>query len=371
MVGKTKLLLAGMIVSGLAVMSGGVSPVVAQDVFHDPVLGSNLSAPATFDGLYAGVSFGLMNSNKKVFYPNENGYRVPAGVFAGYNAQLTPWMVAGVEAQLEGAYEWQDQTLGYNAFALGRLGLLTAEDFAVYEMAGLGLIDGRGAYALGVGVEQKVTDRFSMRAEALSFGQFNPPSDVTDYGGVMGMKIMLGGLWYLSDGTRSLAEASSFETTKTRFTGPYLGLYAGGGYNPQHNFFGGDNDFYGWHITRFVQGGIAGWNYEVAPMVRAGGEIQAGLNYNTSGQVGTEVQALARVGLVPFDGLMVYGSGGVGAIDTVPAYSLGGGVEYALWGKNTLRFDVHALGEIDPGPPFNATGFSAVKFAFGTLWHLD
>lgn len=360
--------LAGAVAVGLALMPmGGAS---AGDLFHDPVLGADMSAPKAFDGLYAGVSFGLMNSNQKVFYPNTNGYRVPAGVFAGYNHQFTPWLVGGVEAQLEGAYEWEAGTLGYNAFLLGRVGVLTSPDFAVYEMAGFGLIDSNSAYALGVGVEQQVSDSFAVRLESLSFGQLSPRAGVANYKGVMGMKLMLGGVWYLRDGSESFDESSPFSAVPTRFTGPYLGLYAGGGYNSGHNFFGGDT-FYGWHITRFMQGGVAGWNYEVASMLRVGGELQAGLNYNTSGQIGTDAQLLARVGLVPFDGVMAYASGGVGMIDMVPAYALGGGVEYALWGRNSLRLDALALGEINPGPPYNVSGFSALKFSVGTLWHFD
>lgn len=355
---------------GLAATLVGGAALAEDNGLYLPQFDASMLQAATFDGPYAGVSFGLMNSNQFVFYPNANGYRVPAGGFVGYNYQISPWLYVGVEAQGELAYEWQANTLGYNAFVLGRVGLMTREDFAVYQMAGLGLIDGRGAYGLGIGAEQHLSDSFSVRAEALGFGQVAPPAGITDYKGIMGMKILVGAQWYLRDASQSLADASPFDPTPTRFSGPYFGVYAGGGYNPGHNFFGGDA-FYGYHITRFFQGGIAGWNAELAPMIRAGGEIQAGINYNTSGQVGTDAEALARIGVVPFDGTLVYASGGLGMIDGVPAYALGGGVEYALWGRNTLRFDVQALGQITPGAPYNVSGFSAVKGTFGTLWHFD
>lgn len=362
------LILAGAVATGLAAST--IVSVQAADLFHDPVLSAEISAPKSFDGLYAGVSLGLMNSNKMVFYPNVNGYRALAGVYGGYNKQINPWLIAGFETQLDGAYEWEANTVGYNAFALGQLGLLTREDFAVYEVAGLGLIDGKTAYAVGVQAEQKLSDTFSVRAESLSFGQLAPAGGVPNYKGIMGMKLTLGAHWYLRSGTESFAEASPFSQTLTRFAGPYLGLYAGGAYNPSSNFFGGDA-FYGWHITRFVQGGIAGWNYDLGSMFRAGGEIQAGINYNTSGNIGVDAQALARIGIVPFDGLMVYATGGVGLLEAQPAYTLGGGIENALWGKNTLRLDVQVLGEINPGPFINKSGFSALKFSLGTLWHFD
>ncbi|MBU1175622.1 MAG: hypothetical protein KKH72_09495 [Alphaproteobacteria bacterium] len=353
-----------------------IPPVAAEEAgLFGPRFDTSLMQSARFDGPYAGIAVGLMNANQMVFYPNANGYRVPAGVFAGYNSQLTPWMFAGVEAQFEGAYEWQDNTFGTNAFALARLGLLTADDFAVYQMAGLGLIDGNSAYALGIGAEQSLGESFALRTEALSFGQLAARSGVAHYGGVMGMKITAGALWYLGDGRQSIAEASAFEASPfdaspTRFSGRYFGVYAGGGYNPSHTFFGGDT-FYGWHITRFFQGGIAGWNYDTGTMFRIGSEVQGGINYNTSGQIGTDIQALARVGAVPMDGVMVYAAGGVGMIENIAAYALGGGVEYALWGHNTARLDVQALGQINPGPPYNTPGFSAVKATVGTLWHFD
>lgn len=352
-----------------AVLAAGAAEAQDAGLFA-PQYDSAMMQAEPFEGLYGGVAFGLMNSNKKVFYPNANGYRVPAGVFAGYNWRLTPWLVGGVEAQLEGAYEWQANTFGTNAFALARLGFMTSDDFAVYEMAGLGLIDGNSAYALGIGLEQRVTDTFSIRAESLGFGQLVAPAGVTHYGGVMGMKITAGALWYLSDGTQSVSTASPFARQTTRFSGPYLGLYAGGGYNPSNTFFGGDA-FYGWHITRFFQGGIAGWNYDTGSIFRVGGEVQAGVNFNTSGQIGTDAQVLARVGAVPFDGLMVYATGGFGVVNNETAYTIGGGAEYAVWGPNTLRLDVQALGRTNPALPYNTAGITAVKATIGTLWHLN
>ena len=106
-------------------------------------------------------------------------------------------------------------------------------------------------------------------------------------------------------------------------------------------------------------------------MLRAGGEIQGGINYNTSGQVGADAQALARIGFVPMDGVMAYADAGVGFIDAFPAYVVGGGVEYAYWGQNSIRADVQVLGQLDPGPPYNVSGFSATKVTLGTIWHLD
>ena len=67
----------------------------ADDVLHDPSLSSALTAPSPFSGLYAGVSFGLMNANRQVFYPDVNGYRVPAGVVRRLSIRCCAGMTAG------------------------------------------------------------------------------------------------------------------------------------------------------------------------------------------------------------------------------------------------------------------------------------
>lgn len=361
------------IVSGLGfALLLGTAPAVAQSgLYFNPQITPALTGPTFFEGLYAGVQFGLMNSNKQVFYANTNTYRVPAGGMAGYNMQLTPWLVAGVEAQAEATLDWTTGTGGYNGFVLARMGLLTRDDFMLYHFAGLGVIDGRSAYAIGVGGEQALSDNFSVRGDILSFGQLSAPAGVTHYGGIMGMKITAGALWHIRDGGGVVQNGpSAFGATPTDFRGPYLGVYAGSAVDPPVNFFVG-NTTYGWHLSRFAQGAIAGWTYDLGSSFRVGAEVQGGITYNTSGNIGLDGEVLARLGLVPAKGWMVYASGGLGVLENRPAYAFGGGVEYALWGRNSVRLDVQMLGEINPAPPINAAGITATKVTLGSLWHFN
>lgn len=344
-----------------------------NNIWFNPELETELVTPSAFDGLYAGISLGLANNNFNTFYTSTvNTYRIPAGVFVGYNRQITPWLLAGVELQGEVAMDWTTAATDFRILGLGRVGYLLADDFVLYQMAGLGLINGRSAYAIGMGLEQSVSKDFAIRAEAIAYGQLSAPASITNYGGFTLMKIAAGAVWHFGDyaqnSTSALPYAGALEVND--FAGPYLGYYIGGMVNMPYNFFIPD-PLNGWHLSRFSQGAAAGWNYRLTDWLRAGGELQAGINYNTSGGVGWDTQALARLGVVPADGLMLYGSTGAGILAGRAAYSLGGGVEYAIWGKNTVRLDIQALGEIQPAPPIIAPGFTATKVTVGTLWHLN
>jgi len=343
----------------------------ANDNIHfNSELAADLYLPTAFDGLYAGFELGLSNNNFHTFYNSgTNTYRIPAGAFVGYNSHIRPWLLAGVELQGDIAMDWISGASDFRVTALGRAGFLNARDFAIYQMAGLGIINSRFAYAIGVGAEQAFTPNFAVRGEAVAYGQLGTPAGVTNYGGFTLIKIAAGPVWYFNS-TGAPAIESAKTTVATDFTGPYLGSYVGGIVNMPYNFFTPD-PLNGWHLSRFAQGGIAGWNYAVADKLRAGVELQAGINYNTSGGLGWDAQVLARLGATPMEGLMVYGSAGTGLLAGRTAYSLGGGVEYALWGKNTLRMDAQMLGEIQPAPPIIAAGFSATKITVGTLSHMD
>jgi len=372
----SKLVISGLLGAAL-LLSASVSLAQTHQstddtLWFNPELSSDLASPGNFDGLYAGISVGLANNNFNTFYTSTtNSYRVPASVIVGYNTRVKPWLLAGVELQGEVAVDWTNAAYDFRVMGLGRIGYLLADNFAIYQMAGFGLINGRSAYAIGISFEQAVSKNLAVRTEALAYGQFNPPAGVTDYGGFTLMKLAVGALWRFGDDPGPdmsyLPYAGVLETTD--FTGPYLGAYMGMQANPQYNFFVLD-PLKGLHLSRASQGALAGWNFSVGENIRAGAEVQAGINYNTSGGVGWDTQALARVGVIPTQGLLVYGSAGVGMLADRAAYSVGAGVEYALWGKNTLRLDAQLIGEISPAPPVVAPGFTAGKITVGTLWHL-
>lgn len=359
--------------AGLIMTSGPV--MAAGDTMFDPTpsvqLAPTLAAPNLFGGAYAGVAVGLQVNHFGTFFSDSTHYRMPGGVFAGYNYVLSPYLIAGVEAQIDATYDpWSTPTqYGYNAFAVGRVGFLTSPDFMIYQLAQLGLIDGTPAFGLGVGIEQQVTDDFSLRFEAAAHGQIPSATTGTYYGGFTSMKIALGALWYLDgDASRDGWHIGTNTDPVTDFIGPYAGFYVGGAFNPDYSFFV-PTPLNGYHLSNFNQGVMAGYNFDVAGPVRAGLEVQGGFHYNTSGNVNVEGLALARLGVVPFDGVMVYGTAGAGSLDGTGAYALGGGVEYALWGDATLRADVQVLSMIPPGA--SAGEFAASKWNLGTIWHFN
>ncbi len=360
--------------AGAATLFSAAPALAAGEMLLDPYPSLQVSpamqAPNLFGGLFAGASVGLQVNHFTTFFPASSDHRLLTGVFAGYNYVLSPNLIAGVEVELDAGYAWATpQAFGYNAFALGRIGVLTAPDFMVYQTAGLGVINSTPAFAVGLGIEQSVTDNFSLRFESIAHGQISGVSPGTYYGGFTSLKMAAGALWYLDGDTgRSGWHMGSGTDAPTDFVGPYAGFYVGGIVNPDYSFFPG-NPLNGWHLSHFNQGAMAGYNFEVAGPVRAGVEVQGGMHFDTSGDANVEGQLLGRLGLVPLDGLMVYGSAGVGALNGFGAYSLGGGVEYAVWGDATLRLDAQALAMMPPGA--TAGQFSTAKVTAGTIWHFD
>lgn len=359
---KNRFLAACGIVAALA-----ATPALAQT---SPLYGPTLDQTSFFSGAYVGIDVGLINNNKNTFFTNVNTYRIPAGVFAGYNYQVASWLLLGAELTGDVTVDMLTGTTGYSLFANARVGALASDDFVFFYSAGLGTMDGRPAFSLGIGGEQQITDTLSVRAQAVSYGQLGAPAGVTNYGGITAMKLTLGAAWHFMGSTpNSTTLANAGWSQKTRFTGPYLGVYGGMYTNPGFSFFT-PNPLHGWHQSRFSQGAIAGWNYELTDMFRVGVEVQGGMTNDTSGDVGWDAEVLARAGVVPFDGALLYATAGVGILENRGAYALGGGIEYALWGKTSLRSEVQVLGELSP-PPGGTNGITAYKGTIGALWHFD
>lgn len=371
-----------MLKSILAVLAGaaiGMSSLSAAYAAGEPLFDPQpaymaapaMTGPDLFSGAYAGVAVGLQVNHFGTFYGVGTNYRLPGGVFAGYNYALMPWLIAGVEAQFDATYDPWSNAFGSNAFALARLGVLTSPDFMVYQSAGFGLIDSVPAVALGMGIEQSVTDNFSLRFESQVYGQVRGNSRGRYMGGFTSMELALGALWYL-DGNpaRSGWHAGSRSEAPTDFVGPYAGFYVGGIINENYSFFVG-TPLRDWHMSHFAQGGLVGYNFQVAGPVRVGVEAQAGIHYDTSGDINFEGQALTRLGVVPLDGVLLYAAGGVGTLNGSADYAAGGGIEYALWGGDaSVRLEGLALAQNPPRSPRHA-GWSASKWTIGTIWHMD
>jgi hypothetical protein len=349
----------------------GCAPASAQvDSFlYSPELEGQFIAPSYFEGLYAGVIWGTSGADHNNFYPTGANDRIGFGAAVGWHTYLGPGVVVGGEVQghvdTDFAGAW-----GVSALALGHFGLTTADDFLVYAVGGGGVFDMVPAVAFGAGLEWGVFNALSLRYELLAFIQAAEANGIYRPG-VTAWMLRTSALWHFGEGAQDIPGfhlSLDRPADVTDFGGFYYGAYFGGHLNPAWNFF--PDEGYGLHMTRGDQGGIVGYNFRLLDgWVVAGLEGQGGVIFDTSGDMSYNVFGLAKLGVVPFEGLFVYGAGGVGMVQNKAAYALGGGVEYALWGNASARAEILAYGEASPTPV--VSGFSSTKFSMGAIWHVE
>jgi outer membrane immunogenic protein len=157
MLRKLALAAAALAVTGSAAM--------AADLYVPETAAPIVEATGTsFEGFYAGVQLG------GVSYNNDDDASVLLGGVVGYNFAADP-LLLGVE--LQGNYYFENDTVAAygDVLALGKIGFVPAENFAVYATGGVGYVwtdgDDFAQYALGVGAEVKVTEDMSLRADVL------------------------------------------------------------------------------------------------------------------------------------------------------------------------------------------------------------
>ena len=368
---KICLALATAAVGAAFVCTGANAQTLSADLYA-PELRADMAAPSYFEGLYAGVLFGMSGADHKNFFPTGGIDRYGIGAVLGYNTYLAPRIIAGAEVQGHLDTDFAG-TYNTGALAFGKLGFTTADNFMVYLLGGGGIYDRVPAWGFGAGLEWGVYENMSVRADIITLGQAGPaPSGIT-IPGITAWIIKGGALWHF--GAESAATPGFHFTLDdageiTDFDGAYAGIGYGMHYNAAGNFF--PDVGFGAHITRGHLGGFGGYNFKLVDGmvdVVAGVEAQGDFLYDTSGDTGFAALGLGRVGVVPFDGLMIYGAAGAGVVQSKAAYALGGGVEYALWGDASLRAEYLALGELSATP--TVAGFSAHKGTIGAVWHFD
>jgi len=168
MLRKIALAAAALAVTGSAAM--------AADLYVPATAAPIVEATGTgFEGFYAGVQLG------GVFYDNDAlDTSVLVGGVVGYNFTADP-LLLGVE--LQGNYYFENDTVeAYgDILALGKIGFVATENFAVYATGGVGYVwgdtDDFAQYALGVGAEFKVTDDMSIRGDILALNYDNGSDD--------------------------------------------------------------------------------------------------------------------------------------------------------------------------------------------------
>lgn len=356
------------LLAGLALAFGLSGAAMAQDttLYFSPDLTSEFTAPSAFEGLYAGALLGPISARKNNFNTTGWEIRPEIGGVVGLNQTVAPGVILGAELQATVATDFSSSAY-LRAMALARLGFAAGDNTLVYILGGAGRLGDSWAFEAGIGAEVMVTQNMALRLEAAGIGQLGPVPNGNNIPAVSAMRITSGVLWQL-DGPPA---ATTFYTGPvTDFTGLYAGINIGGLTDPQFNFF---NDYgWGWHLSRFEMGGLAGYNHALTDLIRAGVEVQLGVNYDTSGDAGLDALALARVGVVPVEGLLAYAAGGVGLVEGRSAYAFGGGVEYALWGQASLRGEALLLGRMDNAPGLTGvSGPTTSKVTIGTVWHFD
>lgn len=356
------------LLAGLALAFGLSGAALAQDttLYFSPDLTSEFTAPSAFDGLYAGALLGPISARKNNFNTTGWEIRPEIGGVVGWNQPVAPGVILGAELQATVATDFSSSAY-LRAMALARLGFAAGDNTLVYILGGAGRLGDSWAFEAGIGAEVMVTQNMALRLEAAGIGQLGPVPNGNNIPAVSAMRITSGVLWQL-DGPPA---ATTFNTGPvTDFTGLYAGINIGGLTDPQFNFF---NDYgWGWHLSRFEMGGLAGYNHALTELIRAGVEVQLGVNYDTSGDAGLDALALARIGVVPVEGVLAYAAGGVGLVEGRSAYAFGGGVEYALWGQASLRGEALLLGRMDNAPGLTGvSGPTTSKVTIGTVWHFD
>jgi len=158
--------------------------------------------------------------------------------------------------------------------------------------------------------------------------------------------------------------APIYEPAGFDWEGLYVGVEAGGlftGANPLNNL--------ATNQTQGLIGGVVGVNFIPADPILVGIELQG--DYVFGNNDAGLFLALARVGAVVTDQVLVYAAGGVGFTTrnntTDGIYALGGGVEFAVTDSVSVRGEVLGLGD------FTNAGtdsfFESAKATVGIFYH--
>ncbi|MGV8955788.1 MAG: outer membrane protein [Cypionkella sp.] len=167
-----------------------------------------------------------------------------------------------------------------------------------------------------------------------------------------------------------------YEAAGFSWDGLYAGVEAGGLFNSNTAGVGGGGiGALLPNTTNGVIGGVVGVNFTVADPILVGIELQGDYVFGNNQDSGLFL-ALARVGAVVTDQVLVYAAGGVGAITTGGTsdgvYALGGGVEFAVTDNVSIRGEVLGLGDFGNSAFASGAGdqfFDSAKATVGVFYH--
>ncbi len=145
------------------------APAAAQDYY-----GSASPLEGAYVGGYAGGNFD----------PNASW---AIGAMAGVNFEVTPGVIAGLEAQ--GGVNTDGTTTTLEGLMLGRGGAAVTPDSMIYGQVGVGTIGGTGSWAIGGGGEAVVAPQLGVRGDILATGPWGNSLNRT--------KATLGMVWHV------------------------------------------------------------------------------------------------------------------------------------------------------------------------------
>lgn len=127
-----------------------------------------------FDGLYTGVQVGVHLNAAANFFPDVGfGGHIGRGEISavlGWNFKLNDLFVVGVEGQ--GGYLFDSSgDEGFAAFGMVRAGVTPFEGLMAYATGGVGVVQGKAAYAVGGGIEHGSFANSRLRAELIGYGE--------------------------------------------------------------------------------------------------------------------------------------------------------------------------------------------------------
>ena len=154
-----------------------------------------------------------------------------------------------------------------------------------------------------------------------------------------------------------------YESAGFSWDGLYAGVNLGGQFS---------EDGVGDSSSQFLLGGAVGVNFMVADPILLGAEIQGNYLFeNDDFEDAGQFLALARLGAVVTDSVLVYAAGGAGVQfnedDDAGIYALGGGVEFAATDSVSVRAEILGIGsfEDDADDDF----FDAAQATIGVFYH--
>jgi hypothetical protein len=150
-----------------------------------------------FTGLYATMTFGAYHNPPWNFFPNTGQGLHPTrgsyGASVGWNQEIADNILAGVELHGGFLFDTSGDTTS-ELLALGKVGLRPVDGLFVYSEGGVGLLQGRGMYAVGAGVEWAAFGRGGFRTDVLAVGELAPATPAN--AGFTAVRILAGPTWH-------------------------------------------------------------------------------------------------------------------------------------------------------------------------------